>query len=85
MSDMAKSQHAQRYAPLPGLLREMREGAGLTQRTLAEKLQVTHVFVHKSEVGDRRVDVAEFMDRSLACGVDPVRSIERLRQLRGLV
>jgi transcriptional regulator with XRE-family HTH domain len=80
---MAKSQHAHRYAQLPGLLRQLREDAGLTQRELAQKLLVTHVFVHKSEVGDRRVDVAEFIDWSLACGVDPVQSIKQLRQLRG--
>ena len=83
MSDMAKSQHARRYAQLPGLLREMREAAGLTQRALADKLQVTHVAVHKSEVGDRRVDVAEFADWSVACGVSPVQAIKRFGQLRG--
>ena len=83
MPEMAKAQHARRYAQLPGLLREMREGAGLTQRQLAEKLAVTHVFVHKSEVGDRRVDVTEFIDWSLTCGVDPSQCIRRLQQLRG--
>ena len=83
MPGMAKAQHAHRYAQLPGLLRELREGAGLTQRQLAEKLSVTHVFVHKSEVGDRRVDVTEFMDWSVACGTDPVQAIKRLSRIRG--
>src|SRR5438094_383805 len=45
---MAKAQHAQRYRLLPGMLRQMRRDAGLTQRALAEKMRVTHVSVHKS-------------------------------------
>lgn len=59
------------YRPLPPLLRRLREEAGLTQRDLGKKLDVSHMFVHKSEIGERRVDVAEFMDWCVACGADP--------------
>jgi len=81
---MSKSQHSPRYRYLPGLLRQMREDGGLTQRSLAAKLDVTHVFVHKSEIGERRVDVAEFMDWCKACGVDPEAAFHTLRQRRGI-
>jgi hypothetical protein len=81
---MAKAQQATRYRLLPKLLRELREDAALTQRELALKLYVTHVFVHKSEVGDRRVDITEFMDWCLACGVEPVEAFKRLRHKRGV-
>ena len=81
---MAKAQHAQRYRQLPGFLRKLREEAGLTQRELAGKLRTTHVFVHKSEVGERRVDVAEFMDWCVACGADPEQAFRQLRRLRGI-
>jgi transcriptional regulator with XRE-family HTH domain len=81
---MAKAQHAHRYRPLPALLREMREAAGLTQRQLAVKLRDSHVFVHKSEVGDRRVDVAEFVDWCLACGTEPEAAVKLLRRRRGV-
>lgn len=81
---MPKAQHAHRYKLLPGMLREMRETAGLTQREFAKKLSVTHVWVHKSEVGDRRVDIAEFIDWCLACNVEPEKVLRRLRQLRGV-
>lgn len=81
---MAKAQHAPRYRLLPGLLRRLREEAGLTQRGLAQRLAVTHLFVHKSEVGERRVDVPEFMDWALACGVDPVEAFRQLRRQRGV-
>ncbi len=81
---MAKAQHARRYRLLPGLLRQIREEAGLTQRQLAQNLDVSHVLVHKSETGERRVDVTEFMDWSLACGVDPGVALCRLRRSRGV-
>jgi len=81
---MAKAQHAPRYRLLPRLLRQMRQDASLTQRQLAVKLHANHVFVHKSEIGERRVDVTEFMDWCLACGVDPVEAVRSLRKQRGL-
>ncbi len=81
---MAKAQHAPRYRYLPKLLRELREAASLTQRDLGQKLTVTHVFIHKSEIGERRVDVAEFMDWCLACGVNPEEAFRRLRKHRSV-
>ncbi len=81
---MAKAQHAPRYRYLPALLRELREGASFTQRDLAKKMAVTHVFIHKSEIGDRRVDVTEFMDWCLACGVNPEEAFRRLRKHRSV-
>jgi transcriptional regulator with XRE-family HTH domain len=81
---MAKAQHAHRYRPLPGLLRQLREGAGLTQRELAARLRTSHVFVHKSEVGERRVDLAEFVDWCLACGADPQEALRTFRKQRGV-
>jgi transcriptional regulator with XRE-family HTH domain len=81
---MAKSQHAQRYQLLPKMLVKLREQAGLTQRELATKLKMSQPRVHKSEVGERRVDVAEFMDWCLACGVEPEKMLRQLRDRRGL-
>jgi transcriptional regulator with XRE-family HTH domain len=79
---MAKAQHAPRYRHLPAMLRQMREEAGLTQRALAAKLAVTHVFVHKSEIGERRVDITEFLDWCVACGVDPEKAFRELARRR---
>jgi transcriptional regulator with XRE-family HTH domain len=79
---MAKAQHRPRYRPLPALLRELREKAGLTQRELATRLHISHVAVHKSEVGERRVDLAEFCDWSTACGTRPERAIKQFLQAR---
>ena len=84
MLGMAKAQHATRYRYLPAMLRRMREEADLTQRDLGKKLRVTHVFVHKSEIGERRVDITEFMDWCSACGVNPEEAFRSLRQQRGV-
>ena len=80
---MAKAQHAPRYRLLPGLLRQMRQDASLTQRQLAAKLGTNHVWVHKSEIGERRVDVSEFMDWCAGCGRDPEEMFHQLREQRG--
>ena len=81
---MAKAQHAQRYRHLPAMLRRLREEADMTQRGLAAKLRVTHVWVHKSEIGERRVDITEFIDWCVACGVDPGVAFAELRRHRGV-
>jgi transcriptional regulator with XRE-family HTH domain len=81
---MAKSLQAQRYRQLPAFLREMRERANLTQRDLAKELRINHTMVHNSETAERRVDVAEFVDWAVACGLDPVVAFkEFLKRRRG--
>jgi len=64
----ARPQHAPRYRLLCHRLRELRELAGLTQRTLAERLKKPHSYVHKVEHGDRRIDPIEFIAWCKACG-----------------
>ena len=53
----------------------MREEAGLTQRSLAIKLKMHASMVHRSEIGDRRIDPVEFAAWCRACGVDPGEAI----------
>jgi hypothetical protein len=50
---------------------------------LGEKLRVSHVFVHKSEIGERRVDIAEFSDWCVACDTNPEEIFRTLRRQRG--
>jgi transcriptional regulator with XRE-family HTH domain len=79
---MAKAQHAHSYRGLPAMLRAMREQAGLTQRDLAKRIRRTQPWVHKTEVGERRADITEFLDWCLACEVDPERAFQELRRRR---
>jgi len=79
---MAKAQHAPSYRNLPKLLRAMREDAGLTQRGLAGRVRRSQPWVHKTELGERRMDVTEFLEWCLACGVDAEEAFRRLICMR---
>ncbi len=75
-----KAQHHARYAPVPALLRRLREEAGLTQRKIGETLDRPQSWIHSCETGGRRVDVTEFIDWCRACGSLPANIIRRLEQ-----
>jgi len=79
---MAKSQHVATYRRVPHLLREMREEAKLTQRDLASKLHRSQPWVHKSELGERRVDISEFLEWCIGCGVSPEEAFRSLIKTR---
>ena len=67
----ARSQHKPAYRKLCIALRAMRTAAGLTQRELGTKLKMHGTMVHRSEIGDRRIDPVEFAAWCRACGADP--------------
>jgi transcriptional regulator with XRE-family HTH domain len=52
-------------------LMEIRSEAGLTQRALAKKLSRERSLVAHYELGERRVDMAEFYWICKACGASP--------------
>ena len=69
------------YEPIPGFLRQLRQEAGLTQRSLGQQLGKPQSWVQNCEIGVRRVDVREFVAWSSACGVNPKVSMNRLLQV----
>ena len=72
-----KSQHSPAYEPLMALLRALREEAELTQRDLGERMGKPQSWIHNCEVGNRRVDVAEFTAWARACGAEPATAYAR--------
>ncbi len=70
------------YKKVPPFLRQMREDAGLTQRDLAARVGETQWWVYRSEIGSRRVDVAEFVKWVTGCEQDPRTAIEQLAKQR---
>ncbi|MGD0461166.1 MAG: helix-turn-helix transcriptional regulator [Tepidisphaeraceae bacterium] len=66
------------YQPVKALLLKMRQDAKLTQRDLAKRVRRPQPWVHKSEVGERRVDIAEFLAWCIACRVDPMKAFAEL-------
>ncbi|HEV3417237.1 MAG TPA: helix-turn-helix transcriptional regulator [Pirellulales bacterium] len=75
---MEKSIHTPEYAALRIELKAAREKAGLSQRDLAQSLDVPHSWVAKVETGERRIDFVEFCWFLSACGVAPEDVSERL-------
>jgi transcriptional regulator with XRE-family HTH domain len=73
-----KAQHLHTYKVLPVLLKEIREKAGMTQRDLAKALSKPQSYIYNCEVANRRVDIAEFILWSNACGADPKKAFARL-------
>ena len=68
---MKKTIHSPHGKVISQKLVELRNKAGLTQRALAIKLDREHSFVAHYELGERRVDLAEFYWICKACGASP--------------
>jgi hypothetical protein len=75
---MAKSIHSPQHQVLRELLIAARKRARMTQAEVAQKLGRPHSFVAKVEVGERRLDVVEFVALVSALGQNPVRLLTDL-------
>lgn len=58
------------------LLVQARKDDGITQVELGKRLGRRQTFVSKFELGERRLDVAEFVTVSRAIGADPYRLMQ---------
>lgn len=76
----ARAQHTLGYRRLCQMLRAWRTDAGLTQRALALRLRKPHSYVHKVEVGDRRIDPLEFISWCKGCGTEPVDALAEVQR-----
>jgi transcriptional regulator with XRE-family HTH domain len=77
---VTKSAFSRKHAQLRKVLVQARRDAGLTQVALAKKLGRPQSFVSKFERGERRLDVAEFLDIARALGLDPSTTIADLER-----
>jgi transcriptional regulator with XRE-family HTH domain len=75
---MKKSTHSSEYRKLRAELVRIRAEAGLSQRGLAEILQVQPSWVAKVESGERRIDLIEFCWFLAACGGDTAVVLPRI-------
>ena len=66
-----KSTHTAAYRRLLDLLVAARKQAGVTQQDLAAHLGRPQSFVSKIELGERRLDVIEFLEVCRAISADP--------------
>jgi transcriptional regulator with XRE-family HTH domain len=72
---MQKSLKSAEYARLIEILVAARKKAGIRQQALAKSLGRPQSFVAKYEVGERRIDVVEFITIARALGADPIKMI----------
>lgn len=61
-----------------GLLRELRESQGLSQRELAKKLDRTQAFVWKVEQGIQHLDIPTLIDLAKTLGTTASSLLERI-------
>lgn len=64
------------YRRMIALLVEARKEAGITQVELGRRLGWRQTFISKFELGERRLDMAEFVAVARAVGADPVAIIK---------
>jgi transcriptional regulator with XRE-family HTH domain len=77
---VTRSAFSRKDAQFRKILVEARRDAGLTQVALAKKLGRPQSFVSKFERGERRLDVAEFLDVARALGIDAAKTIADLER-----
>jgi transcriptional regulator with XRE-family HTH domain len=70
--------HTERHRKFCARLKEERNAAGLTQTVLAKRLGKPPSYVAKYELGDRRLDVLEFLDLAAAIGFNPCTFLKSL-------
>ena len=75
-----KSIYTEELRILVGLLRQLREEAGLRQVELAERLNRHQSFVSKYEAGQRRLDLIELRAVAGALGISLVELVRRFEE-----
>ena len=73
-----KSLRSRTHRNLCAVLVEARKGAALSQEELARRLRRSQSFIAKIEVGERRLDVLEFIEIARALNRDPSELLSRV-------
>lgn len=66
-----KSTHSALYRGLIARMRALREARGLSQQEVARRLGKPQSYVSKAEMGERRLDVVEYLQFMRAIGSEP--------------
>ena len=78
---MKKTIYSKEYQTLLNWLRRCREEKSLSMRALAQKLDVHHSWIGKVELGERRLDVVEYVRLCAALDVNPGNGIAKIISL----
>ena len=66
-----KALRSRRHRALCVALAAARKTAGLSQHELALRLKTSQTVIARIEIGERRIDVIEFIDLARALRIDP--------------
>jgi transcriptional regulator with XRE-family HTH domain len=75
---LEKSIFSREYEVFCRLLRTVRQEAGLSQYSMADRLQTTQSWISKCERGERRIDAVELRRFCMAMGIRPDAFMRRL-------
>jgi transcriptional regulator with XRE-family HTH domain len=75
---MRKTLRSRTHRALIAVLVGTRKEKGLTQRDLAKRMGKHYTFVSKTETGERRLDLGEFVEIAKALRMDPVALFSRV-------
>ena len=75
---MAKAKFSPAYDNLRSLLVKARENAGLRQEDVAVRLKRPQSYVSKIELGERRLDVIEYVEFTRAIKADAIRILRQV-------
>ena len=75
---MQKTIYSDDYALLRQWLRDQRIEKGLTMREAGDRLGVIHSWIGKVELGERRLDVIEYIRYCNALEVDPHEGLNQI-------
>lgn len=73
--------HSPKHELLRELLINQRKKEGLTQKNLAEKLNKPQSYVSKYEIGEKNIDVIEFINIAKSLNTDPSILLHDLQNL----
>jgi len=69
-----------RHEVLRKLLTDLRKKQSVTQSELASRLKKQQSFVSKYEIGERNIDVIEFIEILVALNLDPVETLKLVQE-----
>jgi len=73
-----KALRSRRHRTLCATLVTARKAAGLSQHELAKRLKTSQTVIARIEIGERRIDVIEFIDLARALRIDPREVLSQL-------
>ena len=73
-----KALRSRRHRTLCATLVAARKAARLSQHELAKRLKTSQTVIARIEIGERRIDVIEFMDLARALRIDPREILSQL-------